>query len=163
MSTCGSDESELLSIREHGPDQAKHSHSLAEGAPDQERSTPNSRSSCAAGSSSISVSTKHEQRSSNAEQASTELPHGPAPARAQNGSPGRAWLTEHDSARPPDSKHCSSSSIAAAQSEQQGCLSYAQSSSRLPGTAQRQSLGEQCRRAARWFKSVPWSQVWSIR
>ncbi len=141
VSTCGSEESELLSIREHGPDQAKHGHSLAEGVPDQEGNTHNSSSSCAVGSSSASVSSKHEEGSSNAQQASLELPRGPAPARAQTGSSGRAWLAEHDSARPPDAKHDSSSSIAATQSRQQGCQPYARSNSRLPGTGQRQRLG----------------------
>ncbi|CAL5223347.1 g5851 [Coccomyxa viridis] len=122
VSTCGSEESELLSIREHGPDQAKHGHSLAEGVPDQEGNTHNSSSSCAVGSSSASVS-------------------------------------KHDSARPPDAKHDSSSSIAATQSRQQGCQPYTRSNSRLPGKVQRQSLSERCRGAARWFKSVPWSQI----
>ncbi len=158
VSSCGSEESELLSIREHGPDQALHGHSLAEGVPDQERNKLHSSGSCAPGSSSIPMSNKPEQQYNYAEQDSAELRHGPRPARADNGSSGRAWLQEHDSARPPDAKH-RSSSIAEAQSRQQEFQPYAQSSSRLPGTAQRQSLSESCRGAARWFRSVPWSQV----
>ena len=158
VSSCGSEESELLSIREHGPDQALHGHSLAEGVPDQECNKLHSSGSCAPGSSSISMSGKPEQQYNYAEQASAELSHGPGPARAQNGSSGRAWLQEHDSARPPDAKH-HSSSTAEAQSRQQELQPYAQSSSRLPGKPQRQSLSELCRGAARWFQSVPWSQV----
>ena len=133
VSTCGSEESELLSIREHDPDQVLHGHSLAEDVPDQERNNLHSSGSCAHGSSSIAIPSKH-------------------------GSSGRAWLTEHDSARPPDPKH-RSNSIAEAQSGQQGCQPYAQSHSSLPGKAQRQSLSERGRGAARWFQSVPWSQV----
>ena len=160
VSACDSEESELLSIREQGPDQAVDGHSLAVDSPDHDHISHNSSSSCATGRSSTSVSVNLEQRSSVFEQAASALPH-PSPKK-MNGSLSRTWVTEHSgmhSARPSDAEHCSSSMPAAPHLGQPGRQPCLESRSSLPGRAQRQGFSELYKGAARWCRGVPWSQV----
>lgn len=161
VSTCDSQESELLSIREQGPDQAGDGHSLAEDMPDHKQHSHNSSSFCAIGPSSTSVSVNPEP-SCVFEQAASKPPNAAAPALTMNGSSATAWVTEHDtmlSARPPDAQYCNSSMPAApqpGQPDRQTCLQDVSSSA---GRAQRPGFIELYRAAARRCRGVPWSLV----
>ena len=163
VSTCGSEESELLSIREHGPDQTLYGHSPAEDGSDQDRNIYNSSSSfCAPAPSSTSAQMGPGQQSSHSGNTSAELSHQSAPPRSVNGVSSPAWLTESNkmvSGRPPDAEHCSSSLPAAPQIRQQDHLHCSPSNTTSPRGGRRRGLCDLCRGAARWCRSVPWSQV----
>ena len=163
VSTCDSEESELLSIREHGPDETTRGHSPAEDGPDQNCNAHSSSSSFRASAlNSTSAQILPGLQPSTSGDASAELPHPSAPARSLNGSSGAAWLMERDklvSGRPADAKQCSSSLPAASQTRQQGDAALSQSNAKARRGGRGRGLSDLCRGVARWCRSVPWSQV----
>ena len=186
VSMSDSEESELLNIREHGPDQARNGHSLAEDAPDKVNlhhdsmshagmtaasalgvgHEQQSSSSCAGASAVSDVASgstlgcRSEQHSQFPEQAGREAVHASAAAAALQGRRGSRWSAEHELAMRDsalDHRHWHGSMPSALQADQHH--PSLQGMSTVPQALHRRNICGLCTGAARWCGSVPWSQV----
>ena len=186
VSMSDSEESELLNIREHGPDQARNGDSLAEDAPDKgnrhhssmshagttaasalgvgnEQQSSSSRPGGLAVSDVASGGTlgmRSEQQSRCPEQAGSEAVHGSAAAAALQGTRGSRWSAEHKTAMrdsAPQHWHLHGGMPSALQVDQHHPSQQGMSTE--PQRLHRRNLFGLWTGAARWCRSVPWSQV----
>jgi len=186
VSMSDSEESELLNIREHGPEQARNGHSVAEDAPDKVNLHHNSMShagttaasalglghvqqsrSSRTGASAVSdvasgstLGVRSEQQPRCSEQASREAVHESAAAVALQGRRGSRWSAEPglgmtDSAL--DHRHWHGSMPSALHVDQH--YPRQQGVSRVPQRLHRRNIYGLWTGAARWCRTVPWSQV----
>jgi len=187
VSMSDSEESELLNIREHSPDQARNHHSLAEDAPDKgnrhhssmshagttaasalgvgnEQQSSSSRAGGLAVSDVPSGGTlgmRSEQQSRCPEQAGSEAVHESAAAAALQGTRCSRWSAEHKTAMrdsAPQHWHLRGGMPSASQVDQHHPSQQGMSTE--PQRLHRRNLfGLLWTGAARWCRSVPWSQV----